>query len=186
MCSSYYHYYATSYNRKSIRVKKRNVHIHPQGTAISFMQKARRELNDCSVTEWCQKAQLLLTGKCCHCSHLVNFEYIKFSGFPSRQASHRSKWGAEVHPLPSRAVPSPDTDCSWHLKMHLKMLTVRSNTHLLCKCLERSSPLLLLCSCSSLTKPSYSTGCSSLPSSLLPDLQHLLLNFATCYYHWYT
>lgn len=104
------------------------------------MQKARREFNDCSVTEWCQKAQLLLTGKCCHRSHLMNFEYFKFSEFPSRQASHCSKWGAEAHPLPSRALPSPDTDCSWHLKM----LTVRSNTHLLCKCLERSSPLLLL------------------------------------------
>lgn len=151
---------------------------------LSFMQKARRELNDCSVTERCQKAQLLLTGKCCHCSHLVNLEYFKSSEFSSRQISHCIKWGAEAHPLPSRALPSPDTDCSWHLKM----LTVRSNTHLLCKCPESSSPLLLLCSCCcfSLTKPSYGTGCSSLPSSLLPDLQDLLLNVATCYYHWYT
>lgn len=148
------------------------------------MQKARRELNDCSVTEWCQKAQLLLTGKCCHRSHLVNFEYFKFSEFPIRQASHCNKRGAEEHPLPSRALPSPDTDFSWHLKM----LTVRSNTHLLCKCLERSSPLLLLCSCScfSLTMPSNGTGCSSLPSSLFPDLLDFLLNVTTCYYHWYT
>lgn len=35
MDSSYYHYYATSYNRKSIRVRKRNVHIYPQDKAIS-------------------------------------------------------------------------------------------------------------------------------------------------------
>lgn len=127
------------------------------------------------------KRRSCYSQECCCCGHLVNFEYFTFSEFPSRQASHYSKWGADAHSLPSRALPSHDTDCSWHLKM----LTVRSNTHLLCKCLER----VPLSSCSApafVTKPGYSTGCSSLPSPLLPDLQDFLLNVTICYYHWYT
>lgn len=114
------------------------------------------------------KRRSCYSQECCHCSHLVNFEYFTFSEFPRRQASHYSKRGTDAHPLPSRALPSPDTDCSWHLKM----LTVRSNTHLLCKCMERAP----LSSCSA---PAFLTLSPATAQAVLPSPANCFLTFRT-------
>lgn len=101
-------------------------------------RKKKRELNGCSVTEWCQKAGTLLTEQGMLQKPFsepesfkpnppsVNFLILKY------WTSGKCSVGA-YSPF-SRKPLSHDADCSWHLKLP----TNRCILHLPCNHMQRS------------------------------------------------